>query len=136
MTFSAANVPLCDSYIIVQMAESVSKCDYAQFSGILTSDLPDIEKELYSKGKYKKVFSGKPKKTAGPIPQINCFKAQCKAACPLGQDIPYITRLINSGRSLEALRVIFERNPLPFTTETLCSHPCTDSCSRRFYEYY
>lgn len=116
------------------IAESVSKCDYAQFSGILTSDLPDIEKELYSGGKYKNVVSGSVKKIEGPIPQVNCFKAQCKAACPLGQDIPYITRLIKNEKSLEALRVIFERNPLPFTTETLCPHPCMDSCSRRFYE--
>ena len=29
-----------------QLADDVSKCDYAQFSGILTSDLPDIEKEV------------------------------------------------------------------------------------------
>ncbi len=117
-----------------QVAEDISKCDYAHFSGILTSDLPDIEKEVYSGGRYKNTGLTKAKKAKGPIPYAYCFKSQCRAACPLGQDIPFITRLIKNGKSLDALRVIFERNPMPFTTETLCPHPCVDSCSRRFYE--
>ncbi len=117
-----------------QMAEDVSKCDYAQFSGILTSDLPDIEKEVYSGGRYKNKDTAAPKKAAGPIPHINCTKAQCRAVCPIGADIPLITRLIKNGKSLDALRVITQRNPMPFTVETLCSHPCTEGCARRFYE--
>lgn len=117
-----------------QLAEDVSKCDYAQFSGILTSDLPDIEKEVYSGGRYKNIVGAKPKKAEGPIPHINCTKAQCRAVCPLDADIPLVMRLIKNGRSLDALRVIFERNPMPFTVESLCSHPCMDGCSRRFYE--
>ncbi|MBR6656932.1 MAG: hypothetical protein IKL18_02020 [Oscillospiraceae bacterium] len=106
-----------------QLADDVSKCDYAQFSGILTSDLPDIEKEVYSGGRYKNIPGAKAKKAEGPIPHINCTKAQCRAVCPLGADIPLVMRLIKNGRSLDALRVIFERNPMPFTVETLCSHP-------------
>ncbi len=117
-----------------QMAEDVSKCDYAQFSGILTSDLPDIEKEIYSGGRYKNKETAAPKKAEGPIPHISCTKAQCRAVCPLGADIPLITRLIKNGKSLDALRVITQRNPMPFTVETLCSHPCVDGCARRFYE--
>lgn len=117
-----------------QVADEVSRCDYAQFSGIFTSDLPDIEKDAYGSGRYKNDPSVKAKKTEGPIPLIGCDRAFCRAVCPLGQDIPLILRLIKNGKSLEALRVIFERNPLPFTTETLCSHPCADSCARRFYE--
>ncbi len=117
-----------------QLAEEVSKCDYAQFSGILTSDLPDIEKEVYSGGRYKNLEAAKPRKIEGPIPHINCKKAQCRGVCPIGADIPLITRLIKNGKSLEALRVITQRNPMPFTVETLCSHPCSDGCARRFYE--
>ncbi len=117
-----------------QVAEDISKCDYAHFSGILTSDLPDIEKDVYSGGRYKNPGLSKAKKAKVPIPYAYCFKAQCRAVCPLGQDIPLITRLIKNGKSLEALRVIFERNPMPFTVETLCPHPCVDACSRRFYE--
>lgn len=119
---------------LYQTASAVSKCDYAQFSGIITSDLPDIEKTLYESGKYRTEAAKKPKKAKGAPPAINCAIAQCRAACPLGQDVPYILRLIKKGRSLEALRVIFERNPLPFITGKLCPHPCMDSCSRRFYE--
>ncbi len=117
-----------------QMAEDVSKCDYAQFSGILTSDLPDIEKELYESGRYKNRDIAPARKAEGPIPHIGCTKAQCRAVCPLGADIPLIQRLIKNGKILEALRVITQRNPMPFTVESLCSHPCMDSCSRRFYE--
>lgn len=117
-----------------QLADDVSKCDYAQFSGILTSDLPDIEKEVYSGGRYKNIPGAKAKKAEGPIPHINCTKAQCRAVCPLGADIPLAMRLIKNGRSLDALRVIIERNPMPFTVETLCSHPCMNGCARRFYE--
>ncbi|MGN0628770.1 MAG: FAD-dependent oxidoreductase [Oscillospiraceae bacterium] len=117
-----------------QVAEDISKCDYAHFSGILTSDLPDIEKEVYSGGRYKNTGLAKAKKAKGPIPYAYCFKSQCRAVCPLGQDIPLITRLLKNGKSLDALRVIFERNPMPFTVETLCPHPCVDACSRRFYE--
>lgn len=117
-----------------RIVEAVSKCDYTQFSGILTSELPDIEKEAYSGGRYKNTEYAALRKIKEEIPFVNCAKAQCRAVCPLGQDIPLITRLLKNDRSLEALRVIFERNPMPFTVETLCAHPCADSCSRRFYE--
>lgn len=117
-----------------QTVEAVSKCDYTQFSGILTSDLPDIEKDAYSGGRYKNKEHAGLRKAKGPIPPVYCAKAQCRAVCPLGQDIPLIMRLLKNDRSLEALRVIIERNPMPFTVETLCPHPCADSCSRRFYE--
>ena len=117
-----------------QVAEEVSRCDYAQFSGIFTSDLPEIEKDVYSVGRYKNDPTVRIRKAPGPIPAVGCDKAQCRAVCPLGVDIPLVLRLMKNGKSLEALRVLFERCPLPFTTETLCSHPCTDSCARRFYE--
>ncbi len=117
-----------------QVADDISKCDYAHFSGILTSDLPDVEKDVYFAGRCRNAGFARSKKAKGPIPYAYCFKSQCRAACPLGQDIPFITRLIKNGKSLDALRVIFERNPMPFTTETLCPHPCVDACSRRFYE--
>ena len=51
-----------------QVAEDISKCDYAHFSGILTSDLPDIEKDVYSGGRYKNPGLSKAKKAKGPIP--------------------------------------------------------------------
>src|SRR5699024_3728870 len=34
----------------------------------------------------------------------------------------------------EALRVITEKNPLPFTTGTICAHNCMSKCTRNFYE--
>lgn len=117
-----------------QIADAVSRCDYAQFSGIFTSDLPEIEKEAYESGRYKNRYLRRAPKAPGPIPAGPCHISPCRSACPLGQDIPYILRLIKDGKKKEALGVILERNPLPFTTGALCAHPCMDACTRRFYE--
>ncbi len=117
-----------------QIADAVSRCDYAQFSGIFTSSLPDIEKEVYESGRYKNRYLLPAKKTPGPIPTGTCRISPCRNACPLGQDIPYLLRLIKDGKKKEALGVILERNPLPFTTGAVCTHPCMDACTRRFYE--
>jgi putative selenate reductase len=71
-------------------------------------------------------------KTKAPL--LDCYTASCRAGCPLEQDIPAYLRLAGRGEYLEALRVITDRNPLPFMTGTICSHRCMDKCMRNFYE--
>ena len=68
------------------------------------------------------------------VPLIDCFDAPCRSGCPIGQDIPAYLRLVREGKYAEALRIITERNPLPFITGTICPHHCTDKCTRFFYE--
>ena len=34
----------------------------------------------------------------------------------------------------EALRIITQRNALPFITGTICSHRCQDKCMRNAYD--
>ena len=34
----------------------------------------------------------------------------------------------------EALRIITQRNALPFITGTICAHHCMDKCTRTFYD--
>ena len=80
---------------------------------------------------YRKPMKPLPKrKMALKLPLTDCFTGPCAEGCPIGQDVPAYLRLAGEGRYLDALRVITERNPLPFLTGTLCPHTCQDKCMR------
>ncbi|MGM9974792.1 MAG: FAD-dependent oxidoreductase, partial [Clostridiaceae bacterium] len=49
-------------------------------------------------------------------------------------DIPAYIKLQGENKGLEALKVIVDKNPLPFITGTICSHTCMSKCTRNFYE--
>ena len=68
------------------------------------------------------------------VPLLDCFTAPCKEGCPIHQDIPAYLQLVKAGKYEEALKVITEKNPLPFITGTICAHPCMGKCTRNFYE--
>lgn len=68
------------------------------------------------------------------VPLTDCFTAPCKEGCPIHQDITAYMQLVTEGKNLEALRVITEKNPLPFITGTICAHNCMNKCTRNFYE--
>ncbi len=68
------------------------------------------------------------------LPMFDCFTAPCMAGCPFGQDIPEYIRLVDKGQYLAALRLIVEKNPLPFITGAICAHHCMDKCTRNFYD--
>lgn len=72
------------------------------------------------------------KKTA--IPMLDCFLAPCHENCPINQDIPAYMQLVREERYAEALELIMTKNPLPFTTGTICPHNCMTNCTRSFYE--
>ena len=65
---------------------------------------------------------------------IDCFVAPCKEGCPIHQDITAYLQLAGEGKYLEALKVITDKNPLPFITGTICAHNCMSKCTRNFYE--
>jgi len=54
----------------------------------------------------------------------------CEAACPVHQDGQGYVALIAQGRFDEALQVILRDNPLPSICGRVCTHPCTDACTR------
>ncbi len=54
----------------------------------------------------------------------------CEAACPVHQDGQGYVALIAQGRFEEALKVILRDNPLPSICGRVCTHPCTDACTR------
>ncbi|MDD4159393.1 MAG: putative selenate reductase subunit YgfK [Synergistaceae bacterium] len=68
------------------------------------------------------------------LPLADCFMAPCIEACPIHQDVPEYTALTGEGRYAEALELILDKNPLPFTTGTICTHRCMASCTRNHYE--
>ena len=74
------------------------------------------------------------KKLREQVPLLDCFTAPCREGCPICQDIPAYLALVEEGNYEQALRVITQRNPLPFITGTICSHRCMDKCMRGSYE--
>ena len=74
------------------------------------------------------------RKSDKQVPWIDCFSAPCKGGCPIAQDIPEYMELCNKGLYGPALKLITEKNPLPFLTGTICAHRCQTKCSRNFYD--
>ncbi len=68
------------------------------------------------------------------IPFVDCFFSPCSEGCPIHQDIPAYLQLVEQERYEEALNLIMTKNPLPFTTGTICPHNCMSNCTRAFYE--
>jgi len=54
----------------------------------------------------------------------------CRAACPVGIDVPRYVRLIAEGKYSEALAVVRERVPFPGVLGYVCYHPCETVCRR------
>ncbi len=116
--------------------------------GKLLEDIPagewkgvDVEKvcaiaeaALTSKRNTKSVKPLPSRKKEEALPLMDCFDAPCRSSCPIHQDIPAYLRAMEEGRSEDALRIILERNALPFITGTICPHTCVDRCMRNHYE--
>ena len=66
------------------------------------------------------------------VPLSDCFFAPCQEGCPIHQDITTYMQLVLKGEHSKALKVIAEKNPLPFITETICAHNFMNKCTRTF----
>jgi NADPH-dependent glutamate synthase beta subunit-like oxidoreductase/NAD-dependent dihydropyrimidine dehydrogenase PreA subunit len=56
--------------------------------------------------------------------------APCRAACPLGINVPGFICLLAKGKTDEALSLINEAAPLAGILGRVCTHPCEDNCQR------
>jgi len=54
----------------------------------------------------------------------------CTNTCPAGIDVARYVRLIAEGRYQDAIEVIRETVPLPYTLGCVCPHPCEEECRR------
>lgn len=120
---------------LTQLADKLSACDYPTCDGINLEALQTLANTAISSKLYLKPIKPLPtRKRSETVPLTDCSFAPCSNGCPIHQDIPEYIRLCGEGNYLEALKVIVDKNPLPFITGTICSHRCMDKCRRNFYE--
>ena len=120
---------------LAQLGERCQKHDYAPFRAVSVGKVAQLAKQARLSARNRKPIKPLPRrKLDEKVPLFDCFTAPCTHGCPIGQDIPQYIELVGKGMYGEALRVIAEKNPLPFTTGTICPHHCADKCTRNFYE--
>ena len=118
-----------------QMVEKAEKLPYKAFCGTDSSAISDLSTASHTDFHHLKPI--KPvasRKSEEKVPWIDCFTAPCKGGCPIHQDIPEYIELCRKGLYGPALKLITEKNALPFITGTICAHRCQNKCSRNFYE--
>jgi putative selenate reductase len=120
---------------MVQIADELNACAYKPFERVDLKALREFAADAVKNPHYRKQEKPLPsRKLREEVPLIDCFTAPCRGGCPIHQDIPAYLHLAEKGEYLESLRVITDRNPLPFITGTICSHKCMEKCTRNFYE--
>ena len=120
---------------LAQMVEKVEGLPYRAFAGTDSAAISDLSTASHSDPHHRKPI--KPvasRKSEAKVPWIDCFTAPCKGGCPIHQDIPEYIELCRKGLYGPALKLITEKNALPFITGTICAHRCQAKCSRNFYE--
>ena len=120
---------------LTQLARLFDEKEFRPFAGVDALALGRLSDGVYGDPHYAKPPKPLPsRKLKEKVPLVDCFTAPCKGGCPIGQDIPEYVELCGQGKYVEALRLITEKNPLPFITGTICAHRCMDKCTRNFYE--
>ena len=118
-----------------QMVEKVESLPYRPFSGTDTEAICAMSSASHTDYHHVKPIKPLPnRKSEDGVPWTDCFKAPCKGGCPIQQDIPEYVELCRKGLFGPALKLITEKNPLPFITGTICAHRCQAKCSRNFYD--
>lgn len=118
-----------------QLAQKLESCPFTPFSGVDCAKTAALSNAAKSDIHHIKPIKPLPKRKLDKrVPLTDCFTAPCKGGCPIGQDIPEYIELCRQGKYVDALKVITDKNPLPFITGTICAHHCMDKCTRNFYE--
>lgn len=119
-----------------QIAEKLDRIEYKPFLGVSVEELGKLIEEVKQDQHYTKSTKPLPgrKMMNRKVPLINCFVAPCSEQCPINQDVPAYLKLVKEGKYAEALKVITDKNALPFITGTICNHTCMNKCTRNFYE--
>ncbi len=120
---------------LLQMADSLEAMGVAPFEGIDVATLNQVAEDAITDAHHVKPakLPGS-RKSDEKVPLLDCYTAPCQDGCPIHQEIPTYVALAGEGKYEEALKVILNRNALPFMTGTICSHPCQGYCTRNFYE--
>ena len=118
-----------------QIAEKLAGCGSEPFRGVDAEAVKALDEGAAATGLYQKPVKPLPdRKNGRKLPLFDCFSAPCRDGCPIHQDIPAYLQAMLENDPEKALRIILERNPLPFITGTICPHHCGDKCMRNYYE--
>ena len=118
-----------------QIGGLLMDCGSAPFAGVDGEKVAALAAGVASDGHYRKPIKPLPgRKMSEKVPLLDCFAAPCRDGCPIQQDIPAYLMAATAGKYGEALEIITRRNPLPFTTGTICPHHCGDKCMRNYYD--
>ena len=120
---------------LYQMVNKVEAMPYKAFSGTDTEAICAMSSASHTDYHHVKPIKPLPsRKSEKQVPWTDCFTAPCQGGCPIEQDIPEYMELVRKGLYGPALKLITEKNPLPFITGTICAHRCQNKCSRNFYD--
>lgn len=118
-----------------QMADILDAKGVVPFAGIRAEALNKAAKDAVTDPHHvKPAKMPVSRKSNEKVPLIDCYTAPCEDTCPIHQEITAYMKLAGEGKYDEALKVILNRNALPFITGTICAHPCQGHCTRNFYE--
>ncbi len=100
--------------------------------GACTEDCPVVLPSEFDQGltERKAIFRPYPQAVPNVFTISRRGTAPCQAACPVHQGAQGYLALIAQRRFEEALQVILRDNPLPSICGRVCTHPCTDACTR------
>ena len=118
-----------------QMCDKIADMPFRAFHGTDSAAIEALSVECRTNVHHVKPIKPLPaRKSEQPVPWLDCFTAPCKGGCPIGQDIPEYIELCRKGLYGPALKLITEKNALPFITGTICAHRCQGKCTRNFYD--
>ena len=120
---------------LLQLGRIVDALPYEPFTGVKVGAVALLSKQARASVRNTKPMKPQPARKIGEkVPLFDCFLSPCTKGCPIGQDIPQYIEMVGKGNYGGALKLIVEKNPLPFITGTICPHHCADKCTRSFYE--
>ena len=118
-----------------QIGDKLDALDFKPFTGVDVVGIEALSLAARSDKYHVKAINPLPRrKLYEKVPLLDCFTAPCKGGCPIHQDIPEYIELCRKGAYASALRLITEKNPLPFITGTICAHNCMTKCMRNYYD--
>ena len=118
-----------------QIGDKLDALDFKPFTGVDVVGIEALSLAARSDKYHVKAIKPLPRrKLYEKVPLLDCFTAPCKGGCPIHQDIPEYIELCRKGAYASALRLITEKNPLPFITGTICAHNCITKCMRNYYD--
>ena len=118
-----------------QLVEKTQKLPFLPFRQTDSAAIAQLSIDCRSDAHHRKPIKPLPgRKSEERVPWLDCFTAPCRSGCPIHQDIPEYIELCRREMYAPALRLIMQKNPLPFITGTICAHRCQNRCTRNFYE--